>query len=150
MNLFIYINGTLRGLSDNTNAEFTQEFITIPGGFEAGTYGMGYVYKSGTSNNLKFNVEIANFGGTLTDAGGESGVIYQSSGTYTLANINAYNPEAPHSEIEQSMIKSGLNYTGLTTISIPGSSSRVTAKKESTSARLRKFLSAKSRVITLE
>lgn len=124
MDLFIYINGTLRAISDYTNDQFTSEIIAIPGGFQNGTYGMSYVYKSGTSDNVDFMVEIANFGGTLTSTNGETGVVFTVTKTYGLANINNYNPESPTAFIAQTMVKNGLNYTDLTDVSVQETGSR--------------------------
>ncbi len=125
MDLFVYINGNLAGISSLDNSQFPFEALVIPGGFPSAEYGMGYVYKSGTSEDLAILSEIANFGGTITTTEDESGAVVTTTGKYTLANINAYDSQNPSSEIEQSFEKDGLDYLELTNISVPESGSRM-------------------------
>jgi hypothetical protein len=129
MDLFLSFNGvpTLLGNTSSATQEF--EAILIAGGEPNATLGMSYVYKAGTSNDLKFISQIANYGGTLTTTAGETGVILTSPGSYTIDNKNDYvlGPNLDI-EIEQTMVKNGLNYTSVTEINEPATSSRLTSK----------------------
>lgn len=140
MDLFIHIDGDLRAVSRLPNDQVPYEIMLIPGGFEPGTYGMSYVYKSGTSNDVDFFSEIVNYGGTISTTGGQSGVVLTSQATYTLENINAYDDENPVADaIEQSFVKDGLEFVDATDITVPSSGSRQDAK-----------LSKKKSIITRE
>lgn len=125
MDMLIYFNNTFAGGAAFSNASNPYEIITIPGGYPARTFGLSYVYKSGTADDVDFMIEILNFGGTLTTTSGTSNPLLQFNGSYTLANINNYSSSAPQSKITQSITKSGLNYTNVTELTIPTSGSRV-------------------------
>jgi hypothetical protein len=144
LDLLVYINNNYAGRSVSSTTANPYELIVIPGGFPATTYGLGYVYKTGSSNDVDFRVELANYGGTYTKAAGGSGAVLQFAGTYGLVNRNDYPaPSAsalPNTNKTQTMVKNGLNYTGVTELSIPASSSRV---KPATAVPLRKILAAK-------
>jgi hypothetical protein len=141
MDLFIYINNQLRGVFAYSDNQYPYEVLVISGGFPNGTFGMGYVYKTGTSNDLNFVSQIINFGGTLTTAAGESGVGLTTPGKYTSVNKNDYNASTPTSQIEQTMVKNGLNYGSISAITAPTSGSREITK--SRRELLNKILKAK-------
>jgi hypothetical protein len=128
MDLLIYINGTFAGGSAYSTTANPYEIITIPGGYPTRTFGLSYVYKAGTADDVDFLAELYNFGGTLTTSGGTSNPLLQFNGSYTLQNINNYSSSAPSSNITQTMVKNGLNYTGVTALTIPATGSREGAK----------------------
>jgi hypothetical protein len=149
LDLLVYINNNYAGRSASSTTANPYELIVIPGGFPATTYGLGYVYKSGTSDDVDFRIEIANYGGTLTKAsGGAAAAVLQFTGTYTLANINNYptpsSTAVPNTNKTQTMEKNALNYTGVTELSIPATGSRI---KPVAAVPLRKILAAKPTVI---
>ncbi len=147
MDMFIYLNNELAGSSAYTNDDFENEFIVIPGGLPDADMGMSYVYHSGTSNDVDFSVEIANFGGNLTKSSGSSAKVYTFAATYGTVNKNPYvDVEHPGAVIEQTMTKSGLNYTAVTNITVPGSGSRVGEKSEN--PRAQKFSLLRSNLST--
>jgi hypothetical protein len=128
MDLLVYTNNTLAAASTFSSATTPVEFITIPGGFPPRTFGLSYVYKSGTADDVDFKVELYNFGGTYTTTTGTSNPLLQFSGSYTLQNKNDYNPSAPTSQITQTMVKDGLNFTSVSGLTIPSSGSRIGEK----------------------
>jgi hypothetical protein len=129
MDLLVYINNNYAGRSASSDANNPYELIVIPGAFPSTTYGLGYVYKSGASNDVDFRVEIANYGGMLTKAsGGTAAAVFQFSGAYDQTNLNDYpTPSAtaiPNTNKTQTMVKNALDYTGVTELSIPETGSR--------------------------
>lgn len=142
MDLLIYRNNTYIGRAAFSDANNPYEIITIPAGYPATTFGLSYVYKSGTANDVDFLVEIANFGGTLAKSSGTPSSLLQFTGSYTLANINNYSTTTPSSKVTQSITKSGSNYNGVTELTIPESGSRV-GNKVSHEQVLRRLGSAK-------
>ncbi|HEY0654941.1 MAG TPA: hypothetical protein VGD65_17505 [Chryseosolibacter sp.] len=148
MDLLIYINGNFAGGSAYSTTASPYEIVTIPGGYPTRTFGLSYVYKAGTANDVDFLAEIFNFGGTLTTSGGTSNPLLQFNGSYTLQNINNYNSTTPSSNITQTMVKNGLNYTGVTALTIPATGSREGAKVSRESI-LRRMGSARPLIKTL-
>ena len=124
MDLLIYINNQFAGGSAFSTASSPFELLTIPAAYPARTFGLSYVYKSGTENDVDFVAELGNFGGTFTPASGSPNSLLQFQGSYTLANINNYSSSAPTSKITQSITKNGFNYTNVTALTIPESGSR--------------------------
>jgi len=88
------------------------------------SYGLGYNYYSGTSNNLKVNVSFKVFKGAI-DGGGNK---LESTATYTLANINAWDI-TDEFYIVQFFEKENANFNNFTGISVPVSGSRATKLK---------------------
>jgi hypothetical protein len=103
------------------------EFMTIPGGFASGNYGLSYNYYSGTSDEVLFRVFIWNLGGALdgkyyNNLGGTPLVF---SGTLGLENIFPWsNGNFP--KTVQTFKKAGFDYSNLSFITRPASGSRVT------------------------
>lgn len=128
MDLLIYRNNTFIGGAAFSDANNPYEIVTIPAGYPTTTFGLSYVYKSGSSNDVDFLVEILNFGGTLTKSSGTVNSLLQFNGSYTQANINNYNSSAPSSKVTQSITKNGLNYANITELTIPETGSRVGSK----------------------
>jgi hypothetical protein len=128
MDLLIYRNTTFIGGAAYSDANNPFEIITIPAAYPATTFGLSYVYKSGTSNDVDFLVEIFNFGGTLTKTAGTANSLLQFNGSYTQANINNYTSSAPTSKVTQTITKDGMNYTNISELTIPSSGSRVGSK----------------------
>ncbi|MBT1705693.1 hypothetical protein [Chryseosolibacter indicus] len=132
MNLYIYLNNRMFNWSDNTEGNF--EGAIIPAGFTNGTFGMSYVYKSGSdSENLDFAVGVLNLGGSITKTDGTQAAEFVFESTYTPANINSavINTESStvSTKIVQTMVKEGLNYKSLSEIEVPQTSSRIKSKQ---------------------
>jgi hypothetical protein len=87
-------------------------------------YGLGYNYYSGTSDNLKVNVSFKVFKGAID--GGENQL--ESTATYTLANINAWDI-TDEFYIVQFFEKVDANFNNFTDISVPVSGSRTSKLK---------------------
>lgn len=123
MDLIVWLDSELLGASDRPGND--PEGIALPAGFPNGTYGFGYTYYSGTSDNLKFTVDIINLGGTLNNAN----LPLSYTGNYKLVNINKYDDDTdPNYKGEplqiQTMVKNGFNYANVTGLTIPSSGSR--------------------------
>lgn len=108
------------------------EAMNVPGGFPAGTYGLSYTYYSGTSDDLDFISVMFNTKGTLN--GGsykypvEDPLIFESN--YTLENINEWGEDSPP-KVVQTMVKNGINYSNITSITNPpDGGSRVKARPD--------------------
>lgn len=86
------------------------------------TYGLGYNYYEGTSNDLKVNVTFKAFKGSID--GGENRK--ESTATYTLANINPWDV-TDEFYVVQFFEKQDANFNNFTDIFVPVSGSR--AKK---------------------
>lgn len=121
---------TLAGSIVNTSQAEGQdaEALYIPAGFPAGTYSWSYPYYSGTSNSVKFASFMFSTAGTLNGKsypynGDNNAAPLTFSGTYTLANVNKYT-DATKTAIVQTMVKSGINYTNISGISVPATGSR--------------------------
>lgn len=103
------------------------EAYNIPAGYPNGTYGTTYTYYSGTSNNVEFEVDMFNFGGTLNggtyDSFDEQPLVF--IGNYTLDNLNTYTDEEFDPIVVQTIVKNGHNYSNITQISEPSSGSRL-------------------------
>lgn len=121
MDMWVYVNENLAFKVADSDAEYKQEGFFIPAGVSNLKLGMRYVYVSG-SHDVDFQSAVVNFGGTVAKVGGASEAVAVSNGNYKLANKHA---ESDPKIISQSMSKSGLNYTGLTDITIPATGSRL-------------------------
>lgn len=121
------------------------EYLTIPGGFASGRYGLSYNYYSGSSNDVLFKVFIWNLGGALNDKyyNNLNGAPLVFSGTLGLENIFQWSEANPPKTV-QSMEKKGLDYLSLSLIDRPISGSRISGKQlnpsRSTGARQRIYL----------
>ena len=99
------------------------EIVNFPAGFPSGTYGAGYTYYSGTSDDVDFAVGIQSTSGTL---GGKSYTYPDAAplafdGHLGLGNINVWDDpgDANHRGnpvVVQRFTKEGLNYTGITSV----------------------------------
>lgn len=103
------------------------EYLTIPGGFASGNYGLSYNYYSGSSDQLLFKVFIWNLGGAIegkyyNNLGGTP-LVY--TGTLGLENIFPWsNGNFP--KTVQSFEKDEFDFSNLTLITRPASGSRIT------------------------
>lgn len=105
------------------------EYLTIPGGFASGRYGLSYNYYSGSSDDVLFKVFIWNLGGALNgkyynNLGGAP-LVY--SGNLGLENIFTWSQFNPPKTV-QSMEKKGLDYFNLSLIERPASGSRISGQ----------------------
>jgi len=107
------------------------EGLIIPGGYPAGTYNMSYPYYSGSSDNVKFTVYMLNTAGTLNGKSypysGSSALTF--SGTYKLVNVDPYTDLSGFTDVvnvEQTMVKNGINFTNISAVTVPASGSRTT------------------------
>ncbi|MBA4145696.1 MAG: hypothetical protein C0523_08035, partial [Cytophaga sp.] len=109
------------------------EGLYLPAGFPEGTYSMSYPYYSGTSNNVTFTVYMFNTAGTLngksypySDLKISSSLSY--SGSYKTTNIHAYTDLTGTftdvTYVAQTMVKSGINYTNISSITTTTNTSR--------------------------
>ena len=101
------------------------EYLTIPGGFASGRYGLSYNYYSGSSDDVLFKVFIWNLGGALNgkyynNLGGAPLVF---SGTLGLVNIFPWSAANLPKKV-QSMEKNGFDYINLSIIERPATGSR--------------------------
>jgi hypothetical protein len=122
MDIWVYVNDQLNFKVEQSTTDSPVEAFFIPAGANNIKIGMRYVYKSGSFDNVAFQSLVVNFGGTVAKASGVTDVAAVSDGNYKL--VNKYQETDPKL-ISQSMTKSGLNYTGLTEITIPSAGSRV-------------------------
>jgi hypothetical protein len=96
------------------------EGLIIPSSFPDTEFGFSYVYYSGTEDDLDFEVNFVNFGGTINGNAQAT-----STGNYSLANINKYDEDgALAPQIVQTVVKNGINYTNLSSIDEPATGSR--------------------------
>lgn len=124
----VVANASASESTDGTLASGGEGFI-LPGGYPAGTYNFSYPYYSGTSNNVKFTVYMLNTAGTLNGKSypysGSTALSF--SGVYTQANIHKYSDFDNFTDVTysaQTLVKSGINYTTISSITVPASSSR--------------------------
>jgi len=99
------------------------EIINFPAGFPSGSYGAGYTYYSGTSDDVDFMVSMLSTSGTL---GGKSYTYPDADplafgGHLVQGNINVWDDPTHtgyrgHPAVVQTFTKEGLNYTGISTI----------------------------------
>lgn len=100
------------------------ESLTLSGSFDNGTYGLTYLYFSGSSDELEFNVTFSTSAGSIEATVNE----LSFTGAYTLANVN--NTPEVSVFIVQFLDKEGDDYNTFSTIAIPDEGSR---QKKSTS-----------------
>jgi len=128
LDFIISLDGESVNSSDNVGNGY--EALFIPAGFPGGTYNMSYPYYSGTSNNVRFTVYMLNTAGTLNGKSypysDERTVPLSFSSVYTKANINAYTDNSNVATV-QTMVKNGINYTNISSITAPASGSRTTS-----------------------
>jgi hypothetical protein len=117
-------------LSSNSGGEG----LFLPAGFPAGTYQLSYPYFSGTSNDVNFTVYMQNTAGTLNGQsypyGGNSAL--SNNGHYTVNNVHAYTDYVNFTDVttvEQTMVKSGINYASISGISTTTGTSRTSSSR---------------------
>jgi hypothetical protein len=118
MDIIVWMDG--EQLTTSASAS-SFEGLNLPAGLPNAEFGFSYTYYSGTSNNLEFYVDIINLGGNLNGSPDDRSY----TKVHTQANINAYDVSGNDPIIVQTMDKNGLNYTGLTDITVPTSGSRL-------------------------
>jgi len=128
LDLVIQTGGQVANASDNTGTSY--EGLFLPAGFPAGTYNFNYPYYSGTSDNVKFTAYMfSNSSGTLNGKSypwsSTTAPQLTFTGTYKKVNINPYTTYASLATV-QTMVKSGINYTNISTITVPSTGSRTT------------------------
>jgi hypothetical protein len=99
------------------------ESTTIPANETNGKWGLSYVYYSGTSNNLKVNVDFRSYKGNINTTSNRASY----TATYTLANVRGdYDVifDAGTDIIAQSYQKNNANITDLTQITVATTGSR--------------------------
>jgi len=116
LNLWLDQGSGYQYIGGSVYKDFSPEFISIPGGFPDGTYGLSYTYYAGTSDNLEVKVKMFNAGGLL----GGVDQLKNYTGFYTLGNINLYdyNADPPSISIAQTMVKNGFNYPTISSITV--------------------------------
>lgn len=116
MNLYLWQDGTQ--IASSITPGVAYEALSFPAGLPDGRYGFSYTYHAGSSNNLRFYVEVVNPGGNID--GFPDPKLF--SATYTLANKrdSGFQPI-----IAQTMDKIGLNYFNLSGIRAGATGSRV-------------------------
>ena len=103
--------------ADGTEAP---EVVFIPATIKEVKYGLSYTYYAGTVTPMAFESHFINF------ASGALGTREIYEGTYTLANINAWDALADIVHIEQTFeVDAAGAYVNVSTISTPASGSRV-------------------------
>lgn len=108
------------------------EYLTIPGGFASGNYGLSYNYYSGSSDQVLFKVFLWNLGGAIdgkyyNNLGGTP-LVY--SGTLGLENIFPWsNGNFP--KTVQSFKKQARDFSNVSLIERPVSGSRISASANS-------------------
>lgn len=160
LDFVVQTGGQVANLSVSRGASY--EALYIPAGFPAGTYNINYPYYSGTSDNVKVGVYMYNTAGTLNGNSYPYSSINTSDGlfssaTYTKKNVHAWNVDVNNilqAEINtlltvQTMVKSGINYTNISSITVPANSSRISSNTPSIEAfklnndQLKRFMSNK-------
>jgi hypothetical protein len=133
MDLFVWLDGEFQGGSARINepqSDEENEYVIIAGGFPDGEYGFSYTYYGGTSNDLDFtSAMFGNINNTNYPFPEEA---FVSEGNYTLTNVNTYveSDEAPPDvAIVQTMVKSGVAFTSVSSISEPATGSRIGNKQ---------------------
>lgn len=101
------------------------ESTTIPGVETNGKWGFSYIYYSGSSNDLKVNVNFRSYRGNLTLTAGGVSNRASFSVNYTAANKNAYeDPYISPDVIAQTFVKADNNYNDVSIITVEASGSR--------------------------
>ncbi len=111
------------GTADEYSTNVGVEYFSIPGGFPSATYGLSHIYYSGTANPLPFIVLFVGQVGNTTYTLDKPLVKSQN---YTTANINKYDDTTVGTtpQIVQTIVKSGINFTSVSEISVPATGSR--------------------------
>ncbi len=105
----------------STNIGQIVESTTIPGTESNGTYGISYIYYSGTSDNLKVNVSMRSYKGNINVTSNRA----TYTATYKLVNINAYtDPYTQPDVVGQTFEKAVNNYINVTGITVAANGSR--------------------------
>ena len=117
MDLFLWHNGEQIAASAQPGTAF--EILSYPAGFPDGQYGFSYTYYSGSSDDLKFYVDIIN--ANLNGFPGN----HSFEATYTADNKNKYDESGIAPFLAQTMDKSVLKHINLTDITVNASGSRV-------------------------
>lgn len=138
MDIGISVNGGTEQFFKNSTLQNQFEYFYVPAGLGNASFNLRYIYKSGTSDNLQFTVEIANFGGSITKVNGESDGIWVFNATYKQVNISDANKR-----IAQTLTKSGLNYTDVSEIQVFDTSSRQNVSKPGNKFYLKKGVFSK-------
>jgi hypothetical protein len=127
MDMFLWIGETITTLEPNpiafsiTEAVDPQfELVFIPAVVENAAFGLSYVYYSGTADPMNFESHFIDF------INGEFADDFDAyPGTYTLANINAWNEDgAPEPAVVQTFRIAAGAYVEITDIEEPASGSR--------------------------
>jgi hypothetical protein len=130
MDLLLWAGSTQTGLGSVAGAtagEYSNkigtEYTSIPGGFPNATYGLSYIYYSGTANPLSF---MSWFVGTIGSTTYTLDKPLTYTKNYTTANINKYDDATVGKTpiIEQTVIKSGLTFSNVSAITVPPAYSR--------------------------
>lgn len=105
----------------------TFEGMNIPAGLPDDTYGLSYTYYAGSSDDVAFDVYMANFGGTLNKK-----TELDFTGHLSQANINVWDDTASPDHkgdpiVVQNMTKKGYDYSSISSITKPTSGSRLSA-----------------------
>lgn len=127
MDLFVWFDNELWDASAEGGTD--QEYVILAGAYPDGIYNLSYTYYEGTSDDLAFSSYM--FGNINNQAFPYPETPFISNGTYKLVNKNTYvssNTSPPDVEIVQSLTKSGVNFTNVTDILEPASSSRLGKK----------------------
>lgn len=126
MDMFVWFDDAVLTGSVYTNDDFAEdvspiEVVILYGGFPEGDYGVSYIYKEGTSDNVQL---------TSTFYGNINGELYIDEGvefteTYTSANVNDWETSKT-AKIVQLLTKEGVNFEA-TQIAAPAEGSRIKA-----------------------
>jgi hypothetical protein len=97
------------------------ELLFIPAAIQDAAFGLSYVYYSGTVTPMDFEAQFIDFANGAAEAQANFDVY---SGSYTLANINAWETLEDLVHVEQTFQKDAGAYVNVSTISVPASGSR--------------------------
>jgi hypothetical protein len=129
MDIFVWLENELWDYSNNKDTDI--EYVVIAGGYPEGNYSMSYTYYNGSSNNLNFQVQMYGaFNGKNYPFAEETEPL-MFTGNYTAVNKNTYpleGEELPPLQIVQTMKKTGVAFTNVSSISKPASGSRMDTK----------------------
>ena len=127
MDMFLWNTGVdpdeFLDFSVNAGTDPKVEALFVPSIIQTGTLGCSYVYYSGTKTPMNFEVHFADFANGVVEPAANRDVF---PGTYTLANINAWDAEgAPSPAIAQTFqLVAGQVSNISTPIVIPATGSR--------------------------
>jgi hypothetical protein len=125
MDLFLWIGETIGDLqfiasSTNPAVDPKVELVFIPAIIQDAAFGVSYTYYSGTADPMNFEAHFVDF--TDGDFADDFDVY---PGTYTLANINAWDEDgAPEPAVVQTFRIEGGAYVDITDIEEPATGSR--------------------------